>query len=89
MGAKRYGSEARIATRVAERASSLIITRLSVLLMGTRVIATATWMRPSCRRLRNIDGVESGGIESRELEIGEMKEERRKMVAFFKCLSLE
>ena len=33
---------------------SLIMTRLSVLLIGTSVMATATWMRPSCNRLRSI-----------------------------------
>jgi hypothetical protein len=39
---------------VAEIANSLIITRLSVLLIGTSVIATATWIRPNWMRLMNI-----------------------------------
>jgi hypothetical protein len=54
MGENKYGSEASTATNVAESASSLIITRLSVLLIGTNVIATATWINPNWKRFKNI-----------------------------------
>ena len=47
MGESRYGKMASRVKRVLEIPRSKIMTRLRVLLMGTRVIATAVWMRAS------------------------------------------
>ena len=41
-----------MATKAAESASSLIITRFNVLLIGTNVIATAMWIRPNWNLFR-------------------------------------